>query len=115
MNNDMQQVQDKIDEIQSQIDELELDKDRFDKSDYLSEYDYKLQFEHLTVEIMGTTYEQLKVLEEIDETAFNEGYNNWVDGHDLMDIAEYEDIFNQIEELEDELNELGAELEDLKE
>lgn len=108
--------QQKIEEIEEQLtalnkerDELEPDQTNLADDDAYSEY----LDEFGEVNICGLTYRASYVLREVDPIAYNCGFSDYLDGLDIEDSIEYQELTEKIEELETELNEKREELEEL--
>lgn len=59
------------------------------------EYDLEKDFENYMyeiyedVDICGYKMSPVRILKEMDEVAWNEGFNNWLDGSDWQELDEY--------------------------
>ena len=93
----LDEIQADIEAKQSEIDNFELDVD-----DYILEYEQVID-DNNNVVIDGIEYLPSSVLQEIDETAFNEGLSNFVDSMDKQDNLEYCQLQEELEKLENEL------------
>lgn len=102
-----------IEEKREMINDKQKELESFDISAHFDESDFKAYFRHETVEVLGRSFRALDVLEEMDYTAFREGFNNWLDDLDPSDCDEYREIEEEKEKLEDELLDLEEELEEL--
>ena len=113
----IEQLESDIDAKQAEINAKRSEIDGFDKSDYVSEeqYDDMLNDCYGEVEVAGMTFSARRVLEELDNTAYRCGYNDYVDSIDLAEIDEYRELEEQLEELEGELEELEEQLEEAEE
>lgn len=80
----------------------------FDKSEYVSEDQYNDMLDDCygEVEVAGMLFSSRRILEELDNTAYRCGYNDYVDSIDLDMIPEYRELEEELEELEVELEEL---------
>ena len=87
--------------------------DCFDVSEYYGEgmFIEDMRGEYGTVNIMGYEYNAIDALYELDNTAFREMYNNYMDELDKNDFEEYKELVEELEELENELLEIEEQLE----
>ena len=107
-------IQDKIETIKNQIIDLQNRIDNFEVSDHINESDYDDYIDEINgdVEILGMSYSASRVLQEIDPIAYRCGLSDYADTLDPSDFDEYNDMLEELEELELELEELELELED---
>lgn len=88
----------------------------FDLSDYISydQYDDFLDDVHPEVEYCGYTSSASHVLKMMDEIAYDQGYNEFVDNQDPEDFGEYTDIQERIEEQENIISTIEEEIEEIE-
>ena len=89
--------------------------DCFDVSYYYDEdiFIEDMRGEYGSVNIMGYKYSAIDALCELDNIAFREMFNNYLDTLDKNDFEEYQELEEELEELENELLEIEEQIEQL--
>ncbi len=64
------------------------------------------------VSIAGYKFAPSYALKQLDEIAYNEGMNNYVDGMDKEEFDDYNDLVDELDELENELADAEAALDE---
>lgn len=107
-------IQDLKDELEAQQYDIEALKDEIDDMEmrtpqWLKKYNEFIDESNDEVQIGGLTYSPSEVLKAVDETAYDTGYNDWIDeeinskNQDLEYAEdEAEELKNKIKELEEE-------------
>lgn len=123
MNNRIEEINAKIEkleeskeEAQIKADEFAVLMDEFDKSEHLShdEYDDMLDEVYGDCNIAGMSYSTSKALKDVDTVAYNVGFNDWVDGYEIENIAEYQELKDEHEEAEREVESIESQIIDLE-
>lgn len=108
------EVNAKIDELRNKIKGLKQDQENIELSDIFSEDRFEKEVIREIYEYENIKYHMRK----IDETMFNEEYNNYLDGlisdGFIENTDEYKEIQEEIESLEDEILDLEDEIEALE-
>lgn len=107
----------RITALQDKHDDLVDSLDRFDASEYVDEdefRDYLNEFENPIV-VRGISMLAGDVLYTMDEVAFREEFNNWLDSYDVEYLDAYIELEEEISDLADEIADLEEELENLQE
>ena len=104
-------IKDAIAELEQAIADKQKEIDDFDKSEYVSydQYDDMLDGYSDPVTLGGLVYEPSFVLKRVDEVAYNNGYNDYVDSIDESDILEYQELEAELEALQEDLEVLEDE------
>ena len=112
-NNKLAELQAKKSELVKAIKYKKKAIDYFDVSDYYDEWMFldEMREEYGTVNIAGHEYNAIDALYKLDNTAFREMYNNYLDTLDKSDFEEYRELGEELEELENELLEIEEQLE----
>lgn len=115
-NNQLAALQAKRDELVKAVKDKQKEIDCFDVSEY---YDEEMFIEDMReefgmVKIIGHAYYAIETLQEIDNTAFREMFNNHLDTLDKGEFDEYKELEEELEELENELLEIDDEIEQLE-
>ena len=115
-NNQLAALQAKREELAEAIKGKQKEIDCFDVSEY---YDEDMFIEEMRedfgmVKVMGHKYYAIDTLQEIDNTAFREMFNNHLDTLDKNDFEEYQELEEELEELENELLDIEDEIEQLE-
>jgi len=97
MNERYKALSERLEDLEDQIDNYEIDPD-----DYIDEYDDMLD-ELGDVTIGTLSYSASRVLEEIDPVAYRCGLTDYVDSIDLDDIAEYRELVDERDTIQDEI------------
>ena len=115
-NNHLAVLQAKKTELLKAIKAVQKKMDRFDVSEYYDEDAYirDMREEWGTVNIMGYEYNAIDALYKLDNIAFREMYNNHIDTLDKNDFEEYQELEEELEELGNELLEIDDEIEQLE-
>ena len=118
--NTIEQVQDtistvesKIDDIKNQIDEKQKEIDSFEYSCTEAEYDDFLDEIEGSVTVAGMEFYASDILKSCDPVAYRCAKSDYESNFDLDDCEEYNDLKDELEELEDQLSDLESELEEL--
>lgn len=104
-NNKLAALQAKRNALIKAIDNKQKEIDCFDVSQYYDEdmFIEEMREEFGMVKIMGHAYYAIDTLQEIDNIAFREMFNNHLDTLDKEDFEEYKELGEELEELENEL------------
>ena len=104
-NNHLAVLQAKKTELLKAIKDKQKEIDCFDVSEYYDEdmFSEEMREEYGTVNIMGYQYTAIDALYELDNIAFREMYNNHIDTLDKNDFEEYQELEEELLELEEEL------------
>ena len=115
-NNHLAVLQAKRDELVKAIKDKQEEIDCFDVSEYYDEdmFIEEMREEFGTVKIIGHAYYAIDTLQEVDNTAFREMFNNHIDTLDKSDLKECRELEEELEELENELLEIDDEIEQLE-
>ena len=109
-------LQAKRDALKKVIKDKQKEMDCFDVSEYYDEEMFldEMREEYGAVDIMGYEYSAIDALYELDNTAFREMFNNYLDTLDKNDFEEYQELAEELEELENELLEIEEQIEQLE-
>ena len=120
MNNTIEQletminsVESKINDIQNQIDEKQKEIDSFEYTCSEAEYDEFLDEIEGSVTVAGMEFYASDILKSCDPVAYRCGKVDYESNFDLDNLEEYNDLKDELEELEDQLSDLESELEEL--
>ena len=115
-NNQLAALQAKRDALKKAIKDKQKEMDCFDASEYYDEdmFIEEMREEYGSVDIMGYEFNALDALYELDNIAFREMYNGYLDTLDKNDFEEYQELAEELEELENELLDIEEELEQLE-
>lgn len=115
-NNHLAVLQAEKTELLKAIKAVQKKMDRFDVSQYYDEdmFIEEMREEFGMVKIMGQAYYAIDTLQEIDNIAFREMFNNHLDALDKGDFEEYKELEEELEELENELAGIEEALEELE-
>jgi hypothetical protein len=107
----------RITELEAQLEQLNKDINNFDIADYFDESDFQNELDNNSEEVavLGYTYGAGYALRELDPVAFRQEYNNWLDAKDSKEVAEYNELIAERDEVEEELAEARDALEDEEE
>jgi regulator of replication initiation timing len=107
----MSELKEKIDQLKieigatkSQIENFEIDPD-----DFIDQYEESLNDDG-AVKVCGLTFWPADIIKEMDPTAYRCGLNDYVDGTDKSDIKEFQDLEEELANLQSELDELEKKL-----
>lgn len=107
--------QQKIEDLKEQLTALNNERDELDISETNLADDevYSEWLDELgDVDICGLTYRASYALREVDPIAYRCGFDDYLDGLDIEDSEEFQELTKKIEELETELDEKREELEE---
>jgi hypothetical protein len=106
-------LKDQIADKQAEIDTLKKQLDSFalDPDDYIDQYNEMLNEAYGEVSVAEYTFDTSYLLKEVDEVAYREGLNDFVDSLDVSDDKGYKDLEEQLTTAEDELSDLEDMLE----
>ncbi len=112
-NNKLAELQAKKNELVKAIKDKQKEIDCFDVSQYYNEdmFIEEMREEFGMVKIIGYAYYAIDTLQEIDNIAFREMFNNHIDTLDKNDFEEYQELEEELLELEEELLELEDQIE----
>lgn len=111
-----------VENAESDVNHAQIELDKFEPSDYIDydQYDDMLNDCNDIVTIGNIQLDPANVLKECDPIAYNEGFQEYVNGFDNDEIAEYHDLVDELDEAQDQLDaatealdELEAELEEM--
>lgn len=105
--NELATILDAIKAKQAEIDGFE-----YETSE--SEYDEFLDECYGDVEICGSTYSTSHALKELNPTAYRCGKVDYDDNYDYTATVEYQDLEEELEELESQRDDLESEIEELE-
>jgi hypothetical protein len=105
--------QERIDNLENMIADLRNDIDNYelDPDDFEDQYCEMLNCEG-PVTVCGIEFEPSDILKEMDPIAYRCGLNDYVDGIELTEDERYNELVEELEELETELQDLYDELEE---
>lgn len=112
--NQIAELEEKAASLRSQIEVLEKEQNNLeiDPDDYTEVFDDSLDSEG-PVYIAGYEFNVSYALKKLDEIAYREGLNNFVDScYSVSDLEEWRDMQGEIEDLETELCDIENEIED---
>jgi len=106
------ELEQKIEEAKAAIKEKsqEIENFELDPDDYEKQYDEFLDEMTGEVKIGSLTFDASRILKELDPTAYRCGLNDWLGGEDKTEDRKYRDMAEELEELENQLADLEAEL-----
>lgn len=115
-NTQLAALQAKRDELAKAIKDKQKEIDCFDVSEYYDEEMFldEMREEYGTVKIIGYKCNAIDALYELDNIAFREMYNNYINTLDNIDFEEYRELKEELEELENELLDIDNEIEQLE-
>lgn len=95
-----EEIEEEIEEKRERIEKIE------EKKENLTEDDYEefLDSCYGNVDVCGSPYPAGQVLKEVDPTAFNCGFSDWVSEEEGPMQDEIDDLEEEIKELEEEVN-----------
>jgi chromosome segregation ATPase len=105
-------LQEKIDKLENKIGDLKNDIDTYEIDPYEFEDQYcEMLDEAGPVNIAGIEFYPAHVLQEIDPTAYRCGLIDYVNGIELTIDEKYNELVEELEELEEKLQDLYNEIE----
>ena len=115
-NNQLAALQAKRDALKKAIKDKQKEMDCFDVSEYYDDgmFIEEMREEYGSVNIMGYEFNAIDALYKLDNIAFREMYNNHVDGLDKNDFEEYQELEEELEEIENGLLDIEDEIEQLE-
>lgn len=98
----------KIEELEAEISMVETEIECFelDNEDYREQYEEMLDECYEPLKLGQLTFNPSQVLKRCDPVAYRCGLNDYVDGLDLDDDPEYNDLVQRLEDLQDDLADL---------
>jgi DNA repair exonuclease SbcCD ATPase subunit len=108
LKSEIEAVKSEIDSKQSEIRNFTLD-----ESEYEDGYIESLNCNG-PIEVCGLTFDASRIIKELDECAYNEGFSNYLDCVDVTDDKDYQELESELEELENSLEDLENELNELE-
>lgn len=117
--NTIESIKTQIESIESKIESLQSDIDNYEVEISEEQFDDFLDDCYPEIEVLGMTYAVSYALKELDPIAYNCAKSEYESNYDLDDCEEYNDLKDELEQLEseleslnDQLNELESELDD---
>ena len=112
-NNQLAALQAKRDELVKAVKDKQKEIDCFDVSEYYDEdmFIEEIREEYGSVNIMGYEYNAIDALYELDNIAFREMYNNHIDTLDKNDFEEYQELAEELGEIENKLLDINNQIE----
>jgi septal ring factor EnvC (AmiA/AmiB activator) len=112
---DLNTIKDAIAELELAIADKQKEINDFDRSEYVSynQYDAMLDQCYEEIAICGLKYSPSVALNNVDEVAYNERFNDYVDSLDNSDVEEYNELESELEDLQEQLEALEDEKQEL--
>lgn len=112
-NNRLAALQAKRGELIKAIKDKQEEIDCFDVSQYYNEdmFIEDMREEFGMIKLIGYAYYAIDTLQEVDNIAFREMFNNHIDTLDKSDFEEYKELEEELEELENELLDIEDQIE----
>lgn len=107
-------VESKIESLNNEINAKQKEIDSFEYEVSESDFDEFLDDAEESVTVCGMTFYPSDILKSCDPIAYRCAKSEYESNYDLDDVAEYNDLKDELEELENQLEEFESDLEDFQ-